>query len=166
MMAFVAVTLLPPAFSVCPHAPPGKKAWWNAKAGAAITPGRTTLADLAAYQAKRREAVCTTYRAYWVCGMGPPSSGGLAVGQILGLLAPHDLAAMGPDSPTARALIADATRLAFADRERYMADIDYVPMPLKGLTDPDYLRERAALLTQNARQRERLLSRAARCAAS
>ena len=54
--------------------------------GAAITPGKTTLADLADYQAKRREAVCTTYRAYWVCGMGPPSSGGIAVAQTLGIL--------------------------------------------------------------------------------
>ena len=78
--------------------------------------------------------------------MGPPSSGALTVGQILGMLDRYDLAALGPDSAEAWRLIGDASRLAFADRGRYMADSDFVPMPTKGLTAAAYLDERAALL--------------------
>jgi len=78
--------------------------------------------------------------------MGPPSSGALTVGQILGLLSPFDMAALGPDAPEAWRLIGDASRLAFADRGRYMADTDFVPVPVKGLLAPDYLRERSRLL--------------------
>lgn len=78
--------------------------------------------------------------------MGPPSSGALAVGQILGLLAPYGLAALGPDSAEAWRLIGDASRLAFADRGRYVADSDFVPVPVKGLLDPAYLAGRAELL--------------------
>jgi gamma-glutamyltranspeptidase/glutathione hydrolase len=78
--------------------------------------------------------------------MGPPSSGGLTVGQILGLLDSFDLGAMGPDDPEAWRLIGDASRLAFADRGRYMADSDFVPVPTEGLVDPAYLAFRALLL--------------------
>ena len=81
--------------------------------------------------------------------MGPPSSGALTVGQILGLLDGYDLAALGPDSPEAWRLIGDASRLAFADRGRYMADSDYVPVPVKGLVDPAYLSDRAKLLDRD-----------------
>ena len=70
--------------------------------------------------------------------MGPPSSGALAIGQILGMLEPFDLATLGPDDPESWRLIGDATRLAFADRERYVADSDFVSIP-KGLLDPAYL---------------------------
>ena len=110
-------------------------------------PGLLSLNDLAIYQVRERAPVCVDYRAYRICGMGPPSSGALTVGQILGLLAPFDLAALGPDSPEAWRLIGDASRLAFADRGRYMADSDFVPVPVRGLVDPDYLAGRAALLT-------------------
>ena len=109
-------------------------------------PGVLSALDLAIYRVKERAPVCVPYRAYEVCGMGPPSSGGLTVGQILGLLEPFDLAAMGPDSPQAWRLIGDASRLAFADRGRYMADTDFVPVPVQGLVAPDYLAERAYLL--------------------
>lgn len=109
--------------------------------------GVLSLADLAIYQVKQRDAVCADYRAHRVCGMGPPSSGALTVGQILGMLDSYDLAAMGPDSADAWRLIGDASRLAFADRGRYMADSDFVPVPVKGLVAPDYLASRAALLT-------------------
>jgi gamma-glutamyltranspeptidase/glutathione hydrolase len=78
--------------------------------------------------------------------MGPPSSGALAVGQILGLLQGHDLTALGPDNPESWRLIGDASRLAFADRGRYVADTDFVPVPVQGMLDPSYLQERAALL--------------------
>ena len=73
--------------------------------------------------------------------MGPPSSGALTIGQILGMVEPFDLATLGPDDPESWRIIGDATRLAFADRERYIADSDFVPMP-KGLLDPAYLKAR------------------------
>lgn len=109
-------------------------------------PGVLAPDDLALYQVRERAPVCVPYRIYQVCGMGPPSSGALTVGQILGLLSGHDLAATGPHDPQTWRLIGDASRLAFADRGRYMADSDYVPMPLTGLTDPGYLADRARLL--------------------
>ncbi len=118
--------------------------------GAADNPGVLSEMDLALYDVVERPAVCATYRAHEVCGMGPPSSGALTVGQILGLLEPYDIASMGADSPEAWRLIGDASRLAFADRGRYMADSDYVPVPVAGLVDPAYLAERAKLLETDA----------------
>ncbi len=115
--------------------------------GAPGNPGRLSMLDMAIYRVKERAPVCISYRGRDVCGMGPPSSGGLTVGQILGLLEGHDLAAMGPESPRAWRLIGDASRLAFADRGRYMADSDFVPVPVQGLIDPDYLARRAELLS-------------------
>ncbi len=109
-------------------------------------PGVLSGADLALYQVIERDPVCAIYRAYEVCGMGPPSSGALTVGQILGMMDGYDLAAMGAQSAEAWRLIGDASRLAFADRGRYMADSDFVPMPTNGLVDPAYLAERGALL--------------------
>jgi len=114
--------------------------------GARGNPGLLARPDLAIYQVRERPAVCVPYRGYEVCGMGPPSSGGVTVGQILGMLAPHDLAALGPDRPEAWRLIGDASRLAFADRGRYLADSDFVPVPVRGLLDPGYLRGRSRLL--------------------
>ena len=110
-------------------------------------PGVLSALDMALYKVKERAPVCVTYRALDVCGMGPPSSGALTVGQILGMLGQYDLAALGADNPESWRLIGDASRLAFADRGRYMADSDYVPMPTKGLVDPAYLAERASLLS-------------------
>ncbi|MET4104516.1 gamma-glutamyltranspeptidase/glutathione hydrolase [Roseovarius sp. MBR-78] len=114
--------------------------------GAGDNPGTLSRADLAIYAVREREAVCAPYRGYEVCGMGPPSSGGVTVAQILGMLAPYDLAALGPDSADAWRLIGDASRLAFADRGRYLADSDFVPVPVRGLLAPGYLRDRARLL--------------------
>ncbi|MFN3169173.1 MAG: gamma-glutamyltransferase [Hyphomicrobiales bacterium] len=114
--------------------------------GAQGNPGHLSLTDLALYDVVERDAVCVAYREHDVCGMGPPSSGALTVGQILGMAASYDLASMGPDSPDAWRIIGDASRLAFADRGRYMADSDFVPMPTQGLVDPDYLGTRAELL--------------------
>lgn len=114
--------------------------------GAAGNPGLLSMADLAAYRVVERPAVCVEYRDHDVCGMGPPSSGGLTVGQILGMLGGYDLASLGAESPESWRLIGDASRLAFADRGRYMADPEHVPMPTQGLIDPAYLAERGKLL--------------------
>lgn len=114
--------------------------------GAAGNPGLLDMVDLAIYQVKERPPVCAAYRGLDVCGMGPPSSGALTVGQILGLLGGHDLAALGPQNPESWRLIGEASRLAFADRGRYMADSDFVPVPTAGLLAPDYLGRRAALI--------------------
>ncbi|WP_346910314.1 gamma-glutamyltransferase [uncultured Roseibium sp.] len=109
-------------------------------------PGYLSDKDLSLYEVIEREPVCVDYRDRDVCGMGPPSSGALTVGQILGMLDHYDLAALGPLDPQSWRLIGDASRLAFADRGRYMADNDFVPMPLKGLVDEEYLDDRAELL--------------------
>ena len=109
-------------------------------------PGVMSEVDLAIYRVRERDPVCVPYRVYEVCGMGPPSSGALTVGQILGMLEPYDLAEMGPDSAQAWRLIGDASRLAFADRGRYMADSDFVPVPAQGLVSRNYMKTRSELL--------------------
>ena len=114
--------------------------------GAEGNPGLLARDDLVRYRVVERQPVCVDYRDYQVCGMGPPSSGGLTVGQILGLLQPFNISAMSPDDAGTWRLIGDASRLAFADRGRYMADVDFVPMPVKGLLDPAYLASRSELL--------------------
>ena len=112
--------------------------------GADKNPGVLSLTDLQIYKVKERPAVCAPFRGYQVCGMGPPSSGALTVGQILGLL--NQFTPGSSNDPQTLRLIGDASRLAFADRGRYMADSDFVPMPTKGLLAQDYLSERAKLL--------------------
>jgi gamma-glutamyltranspeptidase/glutathione hydrolase len=106
--------------------------------GSAITPGKTTMADLAAYQAKLRTPVCTTYRVYWVCGMPPPTSGGIAIAQTLGILENFNMELNRPTvidaeggKPTVLGvhLVSEAERLAYADRDVYVADTDYVALP-------------------------------------
>jgi gamma-glutamyltranspeptidase/glutathione hydrolase len=114
----------------------------------ATNPGVMTLADLAAYEVKERPPVCMAYRAYEVCGMGPPSSGALTVGQTLGILASFDLPALGPGLESTN-LFLEASKLAFADRGLYIADSDFVDMP-EGLLNPDYLAARAALIGPDA----------------
>ncbi len=116
-------------------------------------PGTLTAQDIANYRAKEREAVCVPYRDHRVCGAGPPSSGAVAVGQTLGLLAPFDLGAT-PFSLSAAHTIAEAERLAFADRARYLADPDFVAVPVAGLLDPTYLAERRALIAPDRAQSE------------
>jgi gamma-glutamyltranspeptidase/glutathione hydrolase len=109
-------------------------------------PGVLTLADLANYLPRLRGVVCMPYRARQVCGMGPPTSGGVAVAQILALLARFDLPALDPAGAPAAHLLAEAGRLAFADRNRYLADDDFVRVPLRGLLDAGYLAQRSALI--------------------
>ncbi len=108
-------------------------------------PGLMTEADLSGYRAVERSPVCGNYRAYRLCGMPPPSSGGVAVLQILGMLSRFDMGNQ-PESLQAVHLMAEAERLAFADRDRYLADPDFESVPLSGLIDPGYLASRAALI--------------------
>lgn len=109
-------------------------------------PGDMTVADFATYQAVERTPLCTTYRQWNLCGMPPPTSGGVTVLQILGLLEPFDLGALEPGSAKAVHLISEASRLAYADRNKYIGDPDFVDMPLYGLLDPVYLENRAMLI--------------------
>src|SRR5690606_10753936 len=103
-----------------------------------------TAADVEAYRAVPRDPVCGEYRAYRICGMGPPSSGATTVYAILQQLERFDLGALGPDSPVFWHLFAESQRLAYADRERYLGDADFVSVPVAGLMDPDYLAARGA----------------------
>ena len=114
---------------------------------ASHNPSPMTLGDLASYDAKERAPVCGMYREYRICGMGPPSSGGTTVFAILKQLEGFDLSALGKDDPVAWHLIAESMRLAYADREAYQADADYVDVPVAGLIDPGYLSERARLIS-------------------
>jgi gamma-glutamyltranspeptidase / glutathione hydrolase len=119
-----------------------------AAVGTEINPGIMTLEDLDSYEVKEREPVCLDYRDHEVCGMGPPSSGALTVGQTLGILSAFDLPGLG-DGAEADHLFIEASKLAFADRGLYMADSDFVDMP-EGLLDPDYLASRAELIDRGA----------------
>lgn len=112
-----------------------------------ISPGGMTARDVAGYRAKERAAVCSTYRTWKVCGMGPPSSGATTVFQILGMLERFDLKALGKDNPVSWHLIAEAMRLAYADRGQYAGDADFVSVPVKGLLDKSYIASRSALIS-------------------
>ncbi len=128
----------------------------NAKAIIAATaqskrnPVVITQADLTAYRAKERPAVCTAYRIYKLCGMGPPSSGATTVFQILGLIERFDMKAMGKDDPKSWHLIAEAMMLAYADREKYLGDADFVSVPVVGLLDKTYVASRSATISPTA----------------
>ena len=110
-----------------------------------VNPSDMTVADIANYQPKERAPVCGFYRAYRLCGMGPPSSGGVAVLEILGLLQPFDLKDQ-VDTPAAWNLFAQASRLAYADRDRYIGDPAFVRTQVAGLLDRAYLASRAKLI--------------------
>jgi gamma-glutamyltranspeptidase/glutathione hydrolase len=110
-------------------------------------PGSMSLADLAGYRVRDVEPLCGTYRAFRLCGMPPSSSGGIAVLQILGILEKHDMASVRPNSSQAVHLFSEAGRLAFADRNRYVADDRFVDVPVKGLLDRAYLAARASFVT-------------------
>ena len=125
------------------YAGPIAEAVAAAAAGVPDGTGQLTLGDLATYKAVEREVVCVGYRAHRVCGMGPPSSAGHAIGQALAMLDGFPLAS-GPGARMASGamhLIAEATKLAFADRNHFLADPDFVPPP-KGLLDAAYLASR------------------------
>ena len=109
-------------------------------------PAPMTAGDVAAYAAKPRAPVCGSYRVWRICGMAPPSSGATTVIATLKQLERFDMGALGPDSPTAWHLIAESMRLSYADRARYLADADFVKVPVAGLVDPAYLAARSALI--------------------
>ncbi len=115
-----------------------------------INPAPMTAADLGAYRARLVDPVCAPYRTWKVCSMGPPSAGGIIVLQILGMLQRFDMKALGPASPVAWHLMAEAERLAFADRDRFVADPAFVEVPTRGLLDPAYIAARSALISESA----------------
>ena len=108
-----------------------------------------TVDDLANYNVVEREPVCFNYRGHNVCGMGPPSSGALAVGQILGVLENFDIGASDPLNIETVHLFTQAGRLAFADRGLYVGDTDFITVPVEGMLNEDYLATRAALIGPN-----------------
>jgi len=109
-------------------------------------PGVLTRHDFTSYEVKERDPVCGPYRTYIVCSMGEPSSGGLTLLQILGMLEPFDLEIWGPKDARSWHAIASASALAFADRNQYMADPDFVNTPGLKLIDPEYLKQRSSLI--------------------
>ncbi|WP_038500415.1 gamma-glutamyltransferase [Janthinobacterium agaricidamnosum] len=120
-------------------------------------PGLLTAADIAGYQARERQPVCSDYKRWTVCGMPPPSSGGLAIAQMLGILEVRDISPYPPKDgvldPQAIHLFSEAGRLAYADRNRYVADTDFVPLPGNGVAamlDKTYLAQRAALIGEKS----------------
>ena len=134
----------------------GPDAFYTGAAGQAIVdavatstrnPTALTMADLSAYKAQDREPVCARYRQFKVCGMGPPSSGATTILQMLGTIERFDMKKLGPDSPTSWHLIGEAMQLAYADREKYLGDPDFVAVPVKGLLDRRYLKARSALIS-------------------
>ena len=127
----------------------------------AITPGLTEMSDLANYQAIKRDPVCTTYRSYWVCGMGAPSSGGITGAQTLGILETFYMTGLkqtaidgngGKPTVAGVHLMAEAERLAYSDRNVYIADTDFVALPgssTDAMLSKTYLRNRANLTDFN-----------------
>jgi gamma-glutamyltranspeptidase / glutathione hydrolase len=132
----------------------GAQAFYNGGLGRAMVkavretgkPGKLSTEDLKNYRALKREAVCGAYRQYKICGMGPPSSGGVAVLQAMMILERFDLRALSPNSAPAVHLISEATKLAFADRNRYLADPEFEQIPVEKLIDRRYLSARAKLV--------------------
>lgn len=115
-----------------------------------VNPAPMTAADISAYRARTMPPVCAPYRQWRVCSMGPPSAGGVIVLQVLGMLQRFDMKALGPASPVAWHLMAEAERLAFADRDRFIADPSFVTVPVAGLLDPTYIAARSALISQGS----------------
>lgn len=113
-----------------------------------------TVADMANYDAKERTPICGNYRDKKVCTIAPPSSGGISVLQTLGMLERFDMKAMGPESVAAYNAIAEAGRLALADRAIYVADPDFFPVPVKELIAPTYIAQRSKLLDPKGRMKD------------
>jgi gamma-glutamyltranspeptidase/glutathione hydrolase len=113
---------------------------------APLNKGGMTLADLANYKAVEMKPVCGAFRVYRLCSMGPPSSGGVSVIQILGMLDRFPAQQLQPGALSTVHLFSQATRLSYADRAKYMGDTDFVDVPLAGLTDPGYIKQRGSLI--------------------
>ena len=115
-----------------------------------VSPGLLSLEDMKTYKAVERESVCGPYHQYKICGMAPPSSGGITVIQILAQLQSFELSQYAPNSLPAVHLITQSSRLAFADRSKYIADSGFVEVPADGLLDKTYLAKRAVLINKKA----------------
>lgn len=135
----------------------GAKAFYQGPVASAIVeavrnhpfnPGVLSTEDFADYNAHIRSVVCAPYRVWNICGVGLPSSGAITLGQMMGILSQFDLAHEPRDARTNH-LFAEAARLAYADRDKYIADGDFVPVPVKGMLDKDYLARRARLIDRN-----------------
>ena len=111
-----------------------------------INPGILSKSDLINYEVKERNPVCSFYREYKVCGMGPPSSGAITINQILGIIERFDISKLGYNNSETWRIIGDASRLAFADRGKYIADSDFVDVPINKLIDKKYLKFRSKKL--------------------
>jgi gamma-glutamyltranspeptidase / glutathione hydrolase len=120
-----------------------------ARTGAGPLPGTMTMADLDGYRPVKRDPLCRPYRAYVICVPPPPSSG-VALLQLMGMLERTDIASRGPTDPQAWYLFAEASRLMYADRDLYVGDPDFVPVPIAGLLDPSYVASRASLIGPQA----------------
>ncbi|NNG42986.1 gamma-glutamyltransferase [Pseudoalteromonas sp. NEC-BIFX-2020_002] len=119
-----------------------------------VAPGTLALTDLANYKSKQRDAVCTPYHEYNVCSMAPPSSGGVAVLQILALLEDKNMRQYQPNSAKAIHYFSQASRLAFADRNVYMGDPDFADIPTRELLAHSYVSQRATLITEHDKKAE------------
>ncbi|CAK0759141.1 gamma-glutamyltranspeptidase / glutathione hydrolase [Azospirillaceae bacterium] len=115
----------------------------------AANPGTLSETDLKGYAIKEREPLCAPYRLYMVCGFGPPSSGGLTIAEMLGFLSHLNIAGLPPDSVDAAHALAEVGKLAFADRDLYVADTDFTAVPVSGLLDPFYIMARAQLIDRD-----------------
>lgn len=118
--------------------------------GAPRNPSRMTEGDLASYQVKERPPICGAYRGYRICGIGSPGAGAVVVLMILKQLERFDMAGLGKDSPVAWHLFAESSRLAYADRDTWLADPDYVKVPVEGLLAADYAAARSALISPDS----------------
>ena len=114
-----------------------------------IAPGKLSLQDLANYEAKIRQPVCDNYRQLQVCGMGPPSSGGLTTLQTLGVMENFDIGNMGINGLEPTHLFTQASRMAFADRNQWIADPDFVEVPVDAMLNDEYLASRAERIDDN-----------------
>jgi gamma-glutamyltranspeptidase/glutathione hydrolase len=112
-----------------------------------VRPGTLSLDDLKNYRPIERKPLCGPYRVWTICGMGPPSSGGLAILQALEILEPFELSHDTPNDLRSLHLIAEASRLAFADRDRYVDDPAFTPVPVEKLLAPSYLAQRRKLIS-------------------
>jgi gamma-glutamyltranspeptidase/glutathione hydrolase len=112
-------------------------------------PAPMTEADLAGYQAEPRKPVCGPYRAYTVCGMGPVSAGGVTVLEVLGMVERFPLGQWGKDDPRSWHVIGEAMQLAYADRDTWLGDPEFISVPVSGMIDPAYLKQRSSLIRLN-----------------
>jgi gamma-glutamyltranspeptidase / glutathione hydrolase len=120
-----------------------------AAVAAGPVPGQMTLDDLANYRAEIREPVCRDYRAYNICSAPPPASGGVIVNEIMGMLEPFDMAQTGPDTAEGWRRFIEASRLAYSDRDAFIADTAFVDVPVEALLSDDYIATRSALIERD-----------------